>query len=121
MNHFIFNVIAKSLVKIGQLTGLTYNEVNVIVYYFLIPFSWLCLIDLIFDFHYFKAAFVIFTSGFFVGCENFRSYSDRLFMRSVKFLNYFNRFGSTYIASSVWICVALPLVIYILLIYLVLK
>jgi len=60
MNRIIFKIVANSLSFIGSKTGLTYNEINIIVYYFGIPFSWLCLLDIIFNFHYFKIAFAIF-------------------------------------------------------------
>jgi hypothetical protein len=121
MIRLIFKIVANSLSFIGSKTGLTYNEINIIVYYFVIPFSWLCLLDIIFNFHYFKIAFVIFTLGFIVGCRKFKTYSDWLFDKSVSFLNYFNKYGSNYVASSVWICVSLPLVIYAILIYLIIK
>jgi hypothetical protein len=121
MNRLIFKLVAESLAFIGEKTGLTYNEINIIVYYFLIPFSWLALLDVIFHFHNFKLAFAIFTLGFIVGCRNFKSYSDWLFDRSVTFLNYFTKFGSNYISSSVWICVSLPIAIYVILFYLILK
>jgi len=121
MNKFIFKIVANSLSFIASKTGLTYNEINIIVYYFAIPYSWLCLLDIIFNFHHFKIAFAIFTFGFFVGCRNFKTYSDWLFDKSVLFLNYFNKYGSNYIVSSVWICVSLPIVIYAILIYLILR
>lgn len=117
MNRIIFKIVADSLYFIANKTGLTYNEVNIIVYYFIIPFTWLCLLDAIFHVHYFKIAFAIFTSGFIVGCKNFVTYSDWLFEKSVSFLNFFNKYGSNYTASSVWICVSLPIVIYATLIY----
>jgi hypothetical protein len=121
MNRSVFNIVANFLSYIGKKTGFTYNEINIIVYYFLVPFSWLCLLDVIFDFHYLKIAFVLFSIGFYVGCRDFTSYSDWLFDRSVDFLNYFNRFGSNYFATSVWVCVSLPIVIYALLIYIIVK
>jgi hypothetical protein len=121
MNKVIFKIIAESLSFIGRKTGLTYNEINIIVYYFVIPFSWLCLLDIIFHFHYLKIAFIIFTLGFIVGCGNFKLYSDWLFNKSVTLLNSFNKYGSNYVASSVWICVSLPIVIYAILIYLTIK
>ncbi len=121
MNNLIFKTVAKILLLIGKKTGLTYNEVNIIVYYFAIPFSWLCLLDIIFDFHYLKIAFIIFTLGFMTGCTNFKTYSDWLFDQSVSFLNYFNKFGSNYVKSSVWICVSLPLVIYAALFFIILR
>jgi hypothetical protein len=121
MIKIIFKIVASCLSLIGRKTGLTYNEVNIIVYYFIIPFSWMCLLDVIFQFHFFKLAFAIFTLGFIFGCRNFKTYSDWLFDKSVSFLNYFNKFGSNYVATSVWICVSLPIIIYAILIYLILK
>ena len=121
MNNLIFKTVAKILLLIGKKTGMTYNEVNIIVYYFAIPFSWLSLLDIIFDFHYLKIAFIIFTLGFMMGCRNFKNYSDWLFDQSVSFLNYFNKYGSNYVKSSVWICVSLPLVIYAALFFIILR
>lgn len=120
MNSIIFSIVANSLLIIAKKTGLTYNQVNIIVYYFIIPFSWFCLLDVFFQFHYLKTAFAIFTLGFFVGCRNFKTYSDWLFSESVSFLNYFNRYGSNYVSSSVWICVSLPIAMYAILIALIL-
>jgi hypothetical protein len=115
MNNIIFNFVANALSYIGRKTNLTYNEINIVVYYFLIPFSWLIMLDIIFDFHYLKIGFAIYCFGFAVGCRNFKTYSDWLFNKSVSFLNYFNRFGSNYVASSVWICVSIPFFIYVIL------
>jgi len=117
----LFHFVAQLLVKLASLTGRTYNEINIIVYYVIIPFSYLLLIDAILNVHYLSIAFLIFCLGFFVGCPNFKSFSDDLFMKSVRFLNYFNRFGSNYIASSVWICVVFPIALYGILIFLAMK
>jgi hypothetical protein len=121
MNSFIFKIVANFLSYMGQITGRTYNEMNIIVYYFIIPFTWMWLLDIIFDFHYLKIAFGVFTIGFAAGCRDFRTYSDWLFNKSYVFLNYFNRYGSNYIASSVWICVSIPIVVYGVLLYFVFK
>jgi hypothetical protein len=121
MLNLIFKIVAGLLYFTGRRIGLTYNEINIVVYYFLVPLSWLILLDMIFQFHYFKFTWIIFTTGFAIGCRNFRSYADWLFGKSVSFLNYFNRFGSNYVASSVWICVAVPIVIYSMLIFLLIK
>ena len=121
MTNKIFKIVANLLLFIAQKTRLTYKEINIIVYYFIIPFSWLCLLDIIFNFNYLKIAFLIFTLGFFVGCKNFMTYSDWLFDKSVSFLNYFNKYGSNYVASSVWICVSLPIAIYVILVFLIFK
>ena len=116
-----FDLTVKLLLHLAKITKLTYNEINIIVYYFIVPFSYFFLLDIIFEFHYLKISFVIFTIGFFTGCRDFKNYSDKLFKRSADFLRYFNRFGSNYEASSVIICLSLPLIVYIVLIYLVLR
>ncbi len=110
-------MVADALSFIGTKTSFTYNEVNIIVYFFVIPFSWFCLLDVIFNFHYLKINSLLFFTGFYTGCRDFKSYSDWLFGKSVDFLNFFNRFGSYYFTTSVWICVPLPIGIYIILFY----
>lgn len=121
MINLVFRIVVEVLFGISRLTGFTYNEVNILLYYFFIPFTWLLLLDKIFHFHYFKIAFVIFCLGFYIWCKDFKGFSDWLFDRSVDFLKYFDRFGSNYSASSVWICVVLPLFIYALLIFILIK
>ena len=113
----VFNTVAKALRSLSRLTGFTYNEINVLLYFFIIPFSWMILLDNILHVQYFKVAGFIFCIGFYAGCRDIRKYSDWLFFKSVIFLNFFNRFGSNYIKSSVWICVSIPIIIYTILFY----
>ena len=113
----VFNVIAKWLYSISRKTGRSYHEINIILYFFIIPFSWFVLFDKITGTFYFGLGFLIFTIGFFVGCQDFKGYSEWLFSKSVSFLNFFNKFGSNYIRSSVIICVLIPLMVYGFLIY----
>ena len=117
----VFNSVAQALRTLSRLTGFTYNEINVLLYYFFIPFTWMIFLDNILHVHFLKLAGFIFCIGFFVRCKDFKEYSDWLFFKSVIFLNFFNRFGSNYIKSSVWICVSLPILIYTILFYLVFK
>ena len=81
----IFVKVAMVLYNGAQRLGITYNEINILVYYLLIPLTWTIMVDLL------------------IGA----------FMRSVDFLNYFNRWGGNYHLNSVVICVAIPIVIYI--------
>lgn len=37
MIDFIFNLVAVALFKVAKMTHLTYNEINIIVYYLIIP------------------------------------------------------------------------------------
>ena len=43
----VFAIVAGIEHVIAKVTGLTYNEVNIIVYYLLIPLSWAVMIDFI--------------------------------------------------------------------------
>ena len=43
----VFAVVAGIEHAIARLTGLTYNEVNIIVYYLLMPLSWAAMVDYI--------------------------------------------------------------------------
>ena len=43
----IFAIVAGAEHVIAKVTGLTYNEVNIIVYYLFIPLSWAVMIDYI--------------------------------------------------------------------------
>ena len=40
-----FRLVATVLYNLGQLFGLTYNEVNVLAYYLLIPLTWTVMLD----------------------------------------------------------------------------
>lgn len=115
----VFQLTANSLVWLARKTGRTYNEINVLIYYGLIPLSYCVLLDLLWGVHYLKLVFLSFCVGIVIGTPDFKSFSDRLFKRSVQFLNYFNRFGSNYELSSVLICLLLPLTIYAILIRMV--
>ncbi|MFM7903430.1 MAG: hypothetical protein ACKPAD_15785 [Bacteroidota bacterium] len=110
--QIIFLLVEAGLRKSGSLLGRTYNEMNVIVYYGIIPLSWVLMIDYILSIHWFTFGFSCFTLGVLAGCGRFSRLFDHIFDKSVKFLLSFNRVGSNYTATSVWVCVALPLAVY---------
>lgn len=114
-----FTVVANGLMAIGRRTGLTYNEVNILVYYLLIPLSWAVMFDVWLRLPVATALVLIVWVGIFVATRhNFSTWCDRAFMRSVDFLNWFNGWGGNYVLNSVIICVLLPIIIYGLLIWL---
>jgi hypothetical protein len=114
---FLFLIVAKSLYRIAELTKLTYNQINVLVYFFVVPFLFLTILDYQFDFHFLKAAAAFTTFGFFIGCRDFAAYSDWLFQQSVKFLQFFKRYGMSYESTSILFCVALPILILLVLLW----
>lgn len=115
----IFKIVANSLLWIGRKTGLTYNEVNILVYYLFIPLSWTMMFDYVIQRPYATAALAFTWLGIFIATRHiFREWCDWAFKDSVDFLNWFNRWGGNYVLNSVIICVLVPLVVYGVLIYL---
>ena len=117
----IFAFVANSLLFIGKKTGLTYNEVNILVYYLLIPLSWTIMIDVKIGLPLTTSALLLIWLGIWIATRHiFREWCDWAFKDSVDFLNWFNRWGGTYVLNSVIICVLIPFIIYALLIWMLL-
>ena len=118
----VFALVAGLEHLIARLTGATYNEVNNIVYYLLIPLSWAAMIDYIARLPF--LSLLIITTWIIFLWKNtmiFRNRCDWAFMKSVDFLLWFKRIGWSYVVSSVIICVVIPILIYVELIYAVQK
>ncbi len=113
----IFAIVYSLLIRLSSLTGLTYNEINIVVYYAVIPFIYLALIDKILKKHILKILFVISLFIFLFSIKDFRHFSDWLFDISVVFLLEFEAIGINYIASSVLICVFFPFIVFLILYY----
>ncbi|MDE7455728.1 MAG: hypothetical protein K2M96_03370 [Prevotella sp.] len=118
----IFALVAGIEHIIAKLTGLTYNEVNIIIYYMLIPLSWAVMIDYITRMPFLTPLYIIAWVIFLKKDQMaFRNRCDWAFMKSVDFLLLFKRIGWNYVVSSVIICVIVPLLVYIELIYAIIK
>ena len=115
--NFIFRVIYLMLQAVSATTGLTYNEINIVVYYFLIPLPLLLLVDRIIKKYIFSLGFtLLWVMGLF-SIPNFSRFSDNLFDASVVFLNSFGFIGWNYIVASVMVCVAAPALTFAVLFY----
>ena len=109
----IFQKIADALYKGACRIGITYNEINIIVYYFLIPLTWTIMLDCWLGTPITTYALIFIWFGIKIGTwGRFREWSDWTFMRSVDFLMFFNRWGGNYVLNSVIICVMVPVFIY---------
>ena len=109
----IFAIVAGVEHIIAKVTGMTYNEVNIIVYYLLIPLSWAVMIDYITMMPILTPMYIIAWVIFlWKDPMKFRDRCDWAFMKSVDFLLLFKRIGWNYIVSSVIICVVVPGLIY---------
>lgn len=118
----IFAVVAGVEHIIAKLTGSTYNEVNIIVYYLLIPLSWTVMTDYLTKLPFLSPMFVLAWIVFlWKDPMKFRDRSDWAFMKSVDFLLWFKRIGWNYVVSSVIICVIIPILVYVELIYAIIK
>ncbi|MDX2172408.1 MAG: hypothetical protein SFY56_04765 [Bacteroidota bacterium] len=117
----IFEIVYKFLVWLSNVTGLTYREINIIVYYMIIPLFYFRLIDKLVGKHYFKIGFIIFWIIAIILIPNFEKFSFTFFDYSVVFLNWFDVIGWNYTVASVIICVFLPIIIYLVLLYLLRK
>ncbi len=124
---WIFAVVAAGLMWMTRKMHLTYNAINVLAYYWLVPASWTFMIDWKLDCHLVTPLFYVFVPvltillcaawmGIILAtCRFFGKWCDFVFDVSVDFLNYFNRWGGNYVLNSVIICVAIPIIIYIML------
>ena len=118
----IFAVVAGVEHIVAKLTGATYNEVNIIVYYLLIPLSWAAMVDYI-TMMPFLTPMYIFAWVIFLWKDQmkFRDRCNWAFDKSVEFLLYFKKIGWNYIVSSVIICVVVPILVYLELIYAIIR
>ena len=133
--YLIFGLVAAILSLLAKFVGITYKEMNIFIYYFVIPISWCLIIDVLLgisipftselDGTHFVTIPV--SSGFwclfwaiiiFHNRHDFRKWCERAFDNSVKFLLWFKVIGWNYYVSSVIICVVVPILVYCGLIYL---
>ena len=113
MITFTFRLVVTALYNIAQMFGMTYNEVNVLAYYLLIPLSWTIMLDMYIGLPLTTGALLYIWIGIKIGTwGHFSAWCDWAFMRSVDFLNYFNRWGGNYVLNSVIICVVIPVLVY---------
>ena len=117
----IFLIIRDLLVLLSKYTGFSYKAINIIVYYYIIPFTFIVFIDMIYKIHYFKISFILVLSILTLLIKDFEKFSEWLFIYSAKFLNSFSFIGWNYVLASVIICVFVPIIALSFLIYLAFK
>ncbi|MBK8804340.1 MAG: hypothetical protein IPN71_20225 [Fibrobacteres bacterium] len=105
----VFQIVYLLLVYGARLTGLTYNEINIVVYYMIIPMLYLAMIDKIMKRHWLKIGFGV-VCLLVVVLTDFDQFSNGLFDLSVKFLLLFKAVGWNYTVASVIVCVVVPLI-----------
>lgn len=101
------------------MTGLTYEEINVLVYFILVPLPYLYLFDSRIGGHYLVLGFLVLAAAVGVIVRPFSRLSSILFHHSVRFLESFNAVGLNYVQASVVVCVIVPLLALVVLILII--
>jgi len=113
----IFDFVYHFLKWVSSVTGLSYREVNIVVYFMVIPSLFFYLISRMINKKYPIVIFLMLTLLTLVIIPDFQQFSDQLFERSVNFLKAFEVIGLNYVQASVVICVFIPMAILTILIY----
>ena len=113
----VFDIVYKILKWASKVSGLTYHEINIIVYFIIIPLIFIFLIGKILKTKILIIGFGLIVLFFLLFIPNFEEFSTLLFNKSVSFLKWFSIIGLNYIQASVVICVIIPILISSFLIY----
>ena len=117
----LFNIVRDSLQSLADISGLSYMAINIVVYYYVMPFIFFVMIDKIWGMHYLKAGYLIIVIVSLFLIKDFEIFSNSLFYKSENFLKSFSVIGWNYEFASVVICVFIPLVIILVLSYFVIQ
>ncbi len=116
---FIFNIVYLWLEGLAWVTTLSYYEINIIVFYIIVPVSWVFLYELPKRKYKYtlSLSFVLLICVIVISSiSGFESFSNWLFVKSQDFLNavtFVKDKDLNYVISSVVICVFIPILIYI--------
>ena len=113
----IFSFVRDILQALADISHLSYNAVNIIVYYIIIPFIYFIIIDRILGSYYFTISYFIIIAISIFLIKDFELFSDWLFTKSANFLSFFSVIGWSYTVASVIICVFIPLFVLLVLLY----
>ena len=109
----VFGIVAASLRLMAKALHMTYNEINIIVYYLIIPLSWFIMLDYIIGLPITTPIWILLWVYIFWSKRKFfRQWCDVAFRLSVDFLLKFQRIGWNYWMASVIIGVVVPIIIY---------
>ena len=105
--HQIFMIVMGVLYAIANLSRVSYEAINIYFYYFFFPLSFALFLKTSWKYLFFPISLLFFL------IPNFEASSKTIFQFSVDFLNWTAEiFNSNYIAMSVYICVLVPVLLY---------
>ncbi len=112
-----FKIVYNILKWISKVSGLTYHEVNIIVYFIIIPAIFIYILEKNLKINYLNISFGVLVLLTIIIVPDFSVFSTSLFNKSVDFLNWFSIIGLNYIQASVVVCVIVPIIIVATLLY----
>jgi hypothetical protein len=114
-SHQIFMIVMGALFVSGKILGISYKAVNILVYFFLIPSSYIYIISR--KTSKFLNVLLLLPVIYFISLDNKVGALNSLFDKSVVFLEVFaSYFSSNYINVSVYLCVYLVAFVYLVLV-----
>ena len=113
----IFIIVRELLQGLENISHFSYNAVNIVVYYIVIPFIYFIIIYRILGAYYFTISYFIIIAISIFLIKDFELFSDWLFTKSANFLGSFSVIGWSYTVASVIICVFIPLFVLLVLLY----
>lgn len=116
-----FSRVYHFLIRISEISGLSYTEITIILYFEVLPLIYFILLDKLIGKHFFKAGYSLLIILLIIFSRNFLYFSNRLFDKAVAFLEWFEIIGLNYVQASVIFCVIIPFIILIVLIAFVYK
>lgn len=113
----IFNFTYECLLYLSKISGFTYKEINIIIWFIILPLSWTLMIDKIKgkNIYCFSCFYAIIIMTVLL-ISDFSNLSKTLFNKSADMLRSLHVVGANYTVSSVVICLFIPLIFYIILI-----
>lgn len=114
----IFDFVYQGLKWLAKMFRVTYEEINVIIWFFIIPAIFVFLIDRILRTNYLHRGFAVLILLCLISISNFESFSKMIFKKSAAFLHWFDYLGLNYTQASVLVCVALPILFMFFLLFL---
>lgn len=110
-----FYLVYISLQWLARMTGFSYEEINVVIWYLGVPLVYSILLDKIIRRPVFTPTLVTVATVLYFSLPNPSLFADRLFHGSVRFLESFSGIGVGYDAASVLICVWFPFIVFLIL------
>jgi hypothetical protein len=112
----IFKLTMDYLTSLSKMLGISYVDINVIIWFYIIPLTWAIMGDVIINHLFFIGIYGFYVIISIILYVTRGSYSYWLFYKAVQFLDYFNKFKINYIVASVIFCVLIPAMVYTILI-----